>query len=60
MLSRGAFDLRAVASVHLPIIDAFESGDGAEAGHLLRMHPEIVRGLRSAGPEAVTDSDTEQ
>jgi DNA-binding GntR family transcriptional regulator len=60
LLSRGAFDLRAVTSVHLPIVDAFEAGDGAEAGRLLRMHPEIVRRLRSAGPEAVMNSDTEQ
>jgi DNA-binding GntR family transcriptional regulator len=42
LLSRGAFDLKAVASVHLPIVEALEAGDGVEAGHLLRMHPEIV------------------
>jgi DNA-binding GntR family transcriptional regulator len=50
LLSRGAFDLRAVASVHLPIVDAVDAGDGVEAGRLLRMHPEIVHGLRTGGP----------
>jgi DNA-binding GntR family transcriptional regulator len=49
LLSRGAFDLRAVASVHLPIIEAVEAGYEVEAGRLLRMHPEIVQGLRSGG-----------
>jgi len=50
LLSRGVFDLRAVASVHLPIVDAVHAGDGVEAGRLLRMHPEIVHGLRTGGP----------
>ena len=47
LLSRGAYDLRAVASAHLPIADALEDGDGVEAGHLLRRHPDIVRDLQS-------------
>lgn len=59
LLSRGAFDLGEVASVHLPIVDALEIGDGEAAGRLLRMHPEIVRGLRAGGIEDVTRSATE-
>jgi len=50
LLSRGVFDLGAVGSAHLPIADAFEAGEGAEAGRLLRMHPEIVHDLRTGGP----------
>jgi DNA-binding GntR family transcriptional regulator len=47
LLSRGRFDLRAVAAVHRPIAAAAAAGDDAEAGRLLRMHPEIVHDLRA-------------
>jgi DNA-binding GntR family transcriptional regulator len=46
LLSRGPFDLQGVARTHLPVLDALAAGDGAAAGRLLRMHPEVVYGYR--------------